>query len=225
MNQHPSWKRIEKDGVDDGPDPFLNHPNLPFNLRDVLVSTCQVKLQRSIYPRHPSFKWSKFSVALYEDNLKTLLKVITAHTFQCIENGESLPIAQVRNQQKAYDQTVGGEQWYLVDKKMSIVKVTSLCSSQISFGISMTSCLTTGGVILTVFPFHIAMLGPHTLIAVPMSLTVTGQSLIKFDWIAHFISALDGNAKPAWSLQTRFAPWICLLVNNDMLLSTFSMKQ
>ena len=33
------------------------------------------------------------------------------------QNGESLPIAQVRNQQKAYDQTVGDEEWYLVDKK------------------------------------------------------------------------------------------------------------
>ncbi len=107
-----------------------------------------------------------------------------------------------RSQQKAYDQTVGGEEWYLVDKKMSIAKVTSLCSSQISFGILMTSCLTTGGVVLTVFPFNIAMLGPHTLIAVPKSLTVTGQSLIRFDWIAHFMSALDGNAKPAWRLQT-----------------------
>jgi hypothetical protein len=129
MNQHPSWKRVERDGVDDGSDPFLNHPNLPFNLRDVLVSTCQVKLWHSIHRRHPSFKRSKISVALYEDNLKTSLKLITAHTFQCIEDGESFPIAQVHNQQKAYDQTVGGEEWYLVVKKMSIVKVISLCSS------------------------------------------------------------------------------------------------
>jgi hypothetical protein len=75
----------------------LYHPNLPFNLRDVLISTCQVKLGRSIHLCHPSFKWSEFAVALYEDNLKTLLKVITAHTFQCIEDGESLPIAQVHH--------------------------------------------------------------------------------------------------------------------------------
>ncbi len=122
MNQHLSWKRVERDGVDDGPDPFLDHPNLPFNLRDVLVSTCQVKLRRSIYPCHPSFKRSKFSVALYEDNLKTLLKEITAHTFQCIKNGKSLPIAQVCNQQKAYDQTVGDEEWYLVDKKCQLLR-------------------------------------------------------------------------------------------------------
>ncbi len=120
MNQHPSWIRVERDGVDDGSDPFLNHPNLPFNLRDMLVSTRQVKLRRSIHPRHPSFKRSKFFVTFYEDNLKTLLKVITAHAFQCIEDGESLPIAQVCNQQKAYDQTVGGEEWYLVDKKSQL---------------------------------------------------------------------------------------------------------
>ncbi len=225
MNQHPSWKRVERDGENDGSDPFLNYPNLPFNLRDVLISTRQVKLWRSIHCRHPSFKRSKFPIALNEDNLKTLLKVITAHAFQCIENGESFPIAQVHNQQKAYDQTVGDEEWYLVEKKMSIAKVTSLCSSQISFGISMTSCRTTGGVVLTVFPFNIAMLGLHTLITVPMSLTVTGQSLIRFDWIAHFMSAFDGNAKPAWRLWTKFAPLICLLVNNDMLLSTVSIKQ
>jgi hypothetical protein len=205
MNHHLSWKRVERDGVDDGSDLFLNHPNLPFNLRDVLISTCQVKLRRSIHHCHPSFKRSKFAVTLYEDNLKTSLKVITAHTFQCIKDGESLPIAQVRHRQKEYDHTVGGEEWYLVDKKMSIVKVTSLCSYRISFGISMTSCLTTGGIILTVFPFNITMLGPHTVITVPMSLTVTGQSLIKFDWIAHFISALDGNTKAAWRLRTRFA--------------------
>ena len=117
MNQHPSWKKVERDGVDDSSDPFLNHPNLLFKLRDVLVSTRQVKLRHSIHRHHPSFKRSEFDAALYEDNLKTLLKVITAHTFQCIEDGESLPIAQVRNQQKAYDQTVGGEEWYLVDKK------------------------------------------------------------------------------------------------------------
>ena len=145
MNQHPSWKRVERDGINDGPDPFLNYPNLPFNFRDVLVGTRQVKLRRSIHRRHPSFKRNKFPVALNEDNLKTSLKVITAHAFQCIKNHESLPIAQVRNRQKAYDQTVGDEEWYSVDKKMSITKVTSLCSSQISFGISMTSCLTTGG--------------------------------------------------------------------------------
>ena len=181
MNQHPSWKRVERDGVDDSSDPFLNYPNLPFNLRDMLFSTRQVKLWRSLHCHHPSFKQSKFAIALYEDNLKTSLKVITAHTFQCNEDGESLPIAQVRHRQKAYDQTVGGEEWYLVDKKMSIVKVTSLCSSRISVGVSMTSCLTTGGVVLTVFPFNITVLGSHTLIAVPMSLTVTGQSLIKFD--------------------------------------------
>ncbi len=108
---------------------------------------------------------------------------------------------------------------------MPIAMVTSLCTSQISFGILMTSCLTTGGVVLTVFPFNIAMLGPHTLIAIAMSLTVTGQSLIRFDWIAHFMSELGWNAKPAWRLQTRFAPWIYLLVNNDMLLSTVSIKQ
>jgi hypothetical protein len=154
VNQHLSWKRVERDGINDDSDPFLNYPNLPFNLRDVLVSTSQVKLQRSIHRRHPSFKRSKFPVALNEDNSKTLLKVITAHAFQCIENGESLTIAQVRNQQKAYDQTVGDKEWYLVDKKMSIAKVSSLCSSQISFGISMTSCLTTGGFVLTVFPFN-----------------------------------------------------------------------
>ncbi len=99
---------------------------IPFNLRDVLVSTRQVKLRCSIHRRHPSFKQSKFPIALKEDNLKTLLKVITAHAFQCIKNGESLPIAQVRNRQKAYDQTVGDKEWYLVDKKMSIAKVTSL---------------------------------------------------------------------------------------------------
>ncbi len=110
MNQHPSWKRVERDGVNDGSDPFLNYPNLPFNLRDVLVSTCQVKLQRSIHRCHPSFKRSKFPVAHNEDNLKTLLEVITAHAFQCIEKGESLPIAQVHNRQKAYDQTVGDEE-------------------------------------------------------------------------------------------------------------------
>ncbi len=97
MNQHPTWKRVERDGVDDGSDPFLNHPNLLFNLRDVLISTCQVKLRRSIHRRHPSFKRSEFVVALYEDNLKTSLKVITAHTFQFIGDGESLPIAQVRH--------------------------------------------------------------------------------------------------------------------------------
>jgi hypothetical protein len=119
VNQHPSWKRVERDGVDDSSDPFLNHPNLPFNLRDVLVSTHQVKLWRSIHRRHPSFKRSKFFVTLYEDNLKTLPKVITAHSFQCIEDGESLPIAQVHHQQKAYDQTVDGEEWYLVDKKVN----------------------------------------------------------------------------------------------------------
>ncbi len=117
MDQHLSWKRVERDGIDDGSDPFLNHPNLPFNLRDVFVSTCQVKLRRSIHRHHPSFKRSEFTTTLYEDNLKTLMKVITAHTFQCIEDGESLTIAQARNQQKAYDQTVGGEEWYLVDKK------------------------------------------------------------------------------------------------------------
>ncbi len=117
MNQHLSWKRVERD---DSSDPFLNHTNLPFNLRDVLVSTCQVKLWRSIHRRHPSFKRSKFAVALYDNNLKTLLKVITAHTFQCIEDGESLPIAQVSNQQKAYGKTVGGEEWYLVDKKCQL---------------------------------------------------------------------------------------------------------
>jgi hypothetical protein len=117
MNQHPSWKRVERDGANDSSDPFLNHPNLPFNLRDMLVSTRQVKLWRCIHRRHPSFKQSKFAVALYEDNLKTLLKVISAHTFQCIEDGESPPIAQVRHRQKAYDQAVGGEEWYLVDKK------------------------------------------------------------------------------------------------------------
>jgi hypothetical protein len=160
VNQHPSWKRVERDGVNDGSDTFLNYPNLPFNLRDVLVSTRQVKLWRSIQRRHPSFKRSEFPVALNEDNLKTLLKVITAHAFQCIKNGESLPIAQVHNRQKAYDQTVGDEEWYLIDKKMSIAKVISLCSSQIFFGISMPSCLTTGGVVLTVFPFNITMLGP-----------------------------------------------------------------
>ncbi len=118
MNQHPSWKRVERDGVNDGSDPFLNYPNLLFNLRDVLISTHQVKHQHSIHRRHPSFKWSEFPVALNEDNLKNLLKVITAHAFQCIKNGKSLPIAQVRNQQKAYDQTVGDKEWYLVDKKM-----------------------------------------------------------------------------------------------------------
>ena len=117
MNQHPSWKRVQRDGINDGPDPFLNYPNLPFNLRDVLVGTCQVKLRRSIHRRHPNFKRSKFPVSLYEDNLKTPLKVITAHAFQCVKNGESFPIAQVRNQQKAYDQTVGDEEWYLVAKK------------------------------------------------------------------------------------------------------------
>ncbi len=119
MNQHPSWKRVERDGVDDGSDLFLNHPNLPFNLRDVLVSTRQVKLRRSIHRCHPSFKQSEFAVALYEDNLKTLLKVITAHIFQFIEDGESLLIAQVRHRQKSYDQTVG-EEWYLVDKKCQL---------------------------------------------------------------------------------------------------------
>jgi hypothetical protein len=82
MNQYPIWKRVERDGVDDGSDPFLNHLNLPFNLRDVLVSTRQVKLRRSIHRHHPNFKRSEFPVALYEDNLKTSLKVITAHTFQ-----------------------------------------------------------------------------------------------------------------------------------------------
>ncbi len=56
-------------------------------------------------------------MALNKDNLKTLLKVITAHAFQCVKNGESLPIAQVHIQQKTYDQTVGDEEWYLVDKK------------------------------------------------------------------------------------------------------------
>jgi hypothetical protein len=145
VNQYPRWKRVERDGVNDGSDPFLNYPNLHFNLRDVLVSTCQVKLQRSIHHCHPSFKRSKFLVALNEDNLEASLKVITAHAFQCIENGESLPIAQVRNQQKAYDQTVGDEEWYLVDKKNVKCQGTSLCSSQISFRISIMSCLTTGG--------------------------------------------------------------------------------
>jgi hypothetical protein len=75
----------------------------PFNLRDVLASTCQVKLWCSIHRRHPSFKRCKFAVALYEDNLKTSLKVTTTHTFQCIEDGESLPIAQVHHRQEAYD--------------------------------------------------------------------------------------------------------------------------
>ncbi len=155
MNQHLSWKRVERDGVYDSSDSFLNHPNLPFNLRDMLISTHQVKLWCTIHCCHPSFKRSKFAVALYEDNLKTSLKVITVHTLQCIEDGESLPIAQVRHQQKAYDQTVGDEEWYLVDKKNVNCQGNSLCSSQISFGISMTSCLTTGGVILTVFPFRV----------------------------------------------------------------------
>jgi hypothetical protein len=117
MNQHPSWKRVERDGINDCSDPFHKYSNLPFNLRDMLVSTCQVKLRHSIHRCHPSFKRSKFPCALNEDNLKTLLKVITAHAFQCIKNVESLLIAQVRNQQKAYDQNVGDEEWYLVDKK------------------------------------------------------------------------------------------------------------
>ncbi len=122
MNQHPSWKRVERDGVNVSSDPFLNYPTLPFNLRDVLVSTRQVKLRRSIHRPHPSFKGSEFPVALNEDNLKTSLKVITAHAFQRIENGESLPIAQVHNQQKAYEQSVGDEEWYLVDKKCQLTR-------------------------------------------------------------------------------------------------------
>jgi hypothetical protein len=96
-----------------------------------------------------------------------LLKVITVHTLQCIEDGESLPIAKCVADRKHMTRIKVVKNGILLTNKMSIVKVTSLCSSQISFGISMTSCLTTWGVVLTVFPFNIAMLGPHTLIAVP----------------------------------------------------------
>ncbi len=129
---------------------------------------------------------------LIKKNLKTLLKVITAHAFQCNKNGESLPIAQVRNRQKAYDQTVGDEKWYLVDKK------NVNCQGNILVQLPLDDILSNHwGGCPNRLPFNIAMLGSHTLIAVPMSLTVTGQSLIRFDWIAHFMSALDGNAKPA----------------------------
>ena len=142
------------------------------SISGMLVSTRQVKLRHSIHRCHPSFKRSEFPVAINEDNLKTSLKVITAHAFQCVKNGESLPIAQVCNRPKAYDPTVGDDEWYFAEKKMSITKVTSFCSSQISFRISMTSCLTTGGVVLTVFPFNIAMLGPHTLLYAAYKCTV-----------------------------------------------------
>ena len=90
----------------------------------------------------------------------------------------------------------------LLTKKMSIAKVTILWISRISLGISMTSCRTTGGVVLTVLPFNIAMLRPHTVVAVCMSFAVRGQSLIMFDCRAHVMSESDGNAKPAWRLRT-----------------------
>jgi hypothetical protein len=85
----------------------------------------------------------------------------------------------------------------LLTKKMSIAKVTILWSSHISVGISMTSCRTTGGVVLTVLPFNISMLRPHTFVAVLMSFAVRGQSLIMFDWSAQVMSESDRNAKPA----------------------------
>ena len=62
----------------------------------------------------------------------------------------------------------------------------------------MTSCRTTGGAVLTVLPFNIAMLRPHTIVAVLMSFAVRGQSLIIFDCRAQSMSESDGNAKPAW---------------------------
>ena len=96
---------------------------------------------------------------------------------------------------------MGEKEWDLVDKKMSIAKVTNLWSSRISFGISITSCRTIGGVVLTVLPFNIAMLRPHTIIAIVMSFAVRGQSLIMFDCRAHVMSESDGNAKPAWRLR------------------------
>ena len=97
---------------------------------------------------------------------------------------------------------MGEEEWDTIDKKMSIAKVTILWSSQISFGISITFCRTAGGVVLTVLPFNIAILRPHTVVAVFMSFAVRGQSLIMFDCKAHVMSESDGNAKPAWRFQT-----------------------
>jgi hypothetical protein len=87
MNQHPCWNRIEWHGVDHGWNPFFDHSNLTFNLEDVLISTRQVECWRSIHRPHPIFKRSEFTITLDEHNLKTLLKVIAAHTFQSIEDG------------------------------------------------------------------------------------------------------------------------------------------
>ncbi len=58
------------------------------------------------------------------------------------------------------------------------------------------------GVVLTVLLFNIAMLRPHTVVAVFMSVAVRGQSLIMFNCNAQVMSESDGNAKPAWRLQT-----------------------
>jgi len=113
----------------------------------------------------------------------------------------------------------------LLTKKTSMHKVTFLCSTRISFGISMIFCLTTGGADFTVLPLSIAMLLPYTVVAVRRSATERGQSLITLDWSAHFKSVSEGNAKPAWRFRTLMASLSCRCEKSAMLFSTVSMKQ
>jgi hypothetical protein len=80
--------------------------------------------------------------------------------FNASKNSESLPIAQVRNRQKAYDQTVGDEEWYLVDKK-NVNRQGNILVQLPNLLWDLNDILSNHwGVDLTIFPLTLQCWGP-----------------------------------------------------------------
>ena len=84
------------------------------------------------------------------------------------------------HRQEAYHQAVGEEEWDLVDKHFNCQGHHLMELPNLLWDLNDILSYQ-WGVSRTVFLFNITMLRPHTFLAVLMSLTVSGQFLIRFD--------------------------------------------
>jgi hypothetical protein len=134
VDRHEIWDSLKWNAVPSGPTAFLHYLDFEFDLRYVLVVTCQVYHGSTWNRLNQGLQRRKFTVGMHHHDMETTLKIVLIDLLESLEYLRYSSVREVVDSHERYLATERQEERNLVLKNMSDVINTSLWSFINSLG-------------------------------------------------------------------------------------------
>jgi hypothetical protein len=116
MDHHELEDSLERETMPSGPASIFHYPYPTFDLRYVLVGTCQVDHRDTLNGFTQGRERRKFTVGMHRHDMENTLEIVLVHLLESLEYLQNSSVCEVVDSRETYLETKCQEERNLVHK-------------------------------------------------------------------------------------------------------------